>query len=87
MAKRGRPKKIDAKPKRGRPPKKAVKPIEAPAPIDPAPVSTEIQDRMMRYRRSAPCPECGARPVVCMMKRQNYAAFRCRQCGHRWEVG
>jgi DNA-directed RNA polymerase subunit M/transcription elongation factor TFIIS len=46
----------------------------------------EPGDRMMRYRRTPPCPACGAHPVVCTQRRGAYAAFRCRQCGHRWEV-
>ena len=43
-------------------------------------------DRMARHQRSPACPKCDARPVVCMMRRPKFAAFRCRQCGHRWEV-
>lgn len=44
------------------------------------------RDRMARHRRSPACPKCDARPVVCMMRRPKFAAFRCRQCGYRWEV-
>ena len=44
------------------------------------------RDRMARYKRNPPCPKCGAHPVVCMMRRPKFAAFRCRQCGYRWEV-
>ncbi len=52
----------------------------------------EIADRMVRP--SAPrigrmhnCPECGARPIVCTMKRSGGAAYRCRVCGARWGTG
>jgi len=58
--------------------------------VDPIP---ELQntiinghDRMARYQRHPPCPKCDARPSVCMMRRGKFAAYRCRQCGHRWEV-
>lgn len=55
--------------------------------ITEIPISPDqIQDRMMRYARNPACPECAAHPVVCMMRRAGYAAFRCRECGHRWEV-
>jgi len=43
-------------------------------------------DRMMRYRKSPSCPKCNAHPVVCKARRQDYAFFRCRECGYRWEV-
>jgi len=43
-------------------------------------------DRMLRYRKSPPCPRCGAHPVVCKLRKQDYALFRCRVCGHRFEV-
>jgi len=46
----------------------------------------QYNDRMLRYRRNAPCPECQAHPVVCMMRRPGYSKFRCRQCGHVWEI-
>jgi hypothetical protein len=42
----------------------------------------EPRDRMMRYQRNPCCPNCDAHPVVCMMRWLNYAAFRCRECGH-----
>jgi|GEM_PF-7038248 len=45
-----------------------------------------LSDRMMRYRRAAWCPDCRARPVVCMMSRKDYSKFRCRQCGLVWEI-
>ena len=44
------------------------------------------RDRMARYQRHPPCPKCDAHPSVCTMRRPRYAAFRCRQCGYRWEV-
>ena len=53
--------------------------MRGPLTPDPGP-----QDRMMRYRRNPACPECGAHPVVCMMRDRDAAYFRCRQCGHRW---
>ena len=51
--------------------------LETPAP--------DLDDRMMRYRQIGRCPECGARPVVCLMLRPPYAKFRCRVCEHVWE--
>jgi len=44
------------------------------------------QDRMMRYGRNPRCPKCDAHPVICMVRRPRYKKFRCRVCGHRWEV-
>ena len=44
------------------------------------------RDRMMKYKKNPPCPKCGAHPSVCMMRLPKFAAFRCRQCGYRWEV-
>ena len=44
------------------------------------------EDRMLRYRRNPQCPKCGAHPVICTIRRISYRAFRCRICGHRWEV-
>jgi hypothetical protein len=43
-------------------------------------------DRMKRYTKVNACPECKAFPVICTMRRQGYASFRCRECGHRWEI-
>jgi tRNA(Ile2) C34 agmatinyltransferase TiaS len=43
-------------------------------------------DRMARYRKNPICPQCAAHPVVCIMRMPGYAVFRCRQCGHKWEV-
>lgn len=48
--------------------------------------TAEYGDRMLRHRRNPPCPKCGAHPSVCTQRRGAWAAFRCRQCGHRWEV-
>ena len=86
MAKRGRPRKTKKAQK--------VEPVvnevlvSDPPVVDPPVVELGIiQDRIMRYRRSSPCPQCQAHPVVCTMRRSNYAAFRCRRCGYRWEVG
>ena len=47
-----------------------------------------LSDRMMRYRQTGTCPKegCRARPVVCLMLRPGYAKFRCRVCGHIWEI-
>jgi len=42
-------------------------------------------DRMIRYSRNPGCPECGAHPVVCMMRRPGYRKFRCRVCGYVFE--
>ena len=80
MAKRGRPRKTKAV-------KPIVEPIVVPEINPPQLNPTIIQDRIMRYRRNAPCPECQSHPVVCIMRKLNYAAFRCRECGYRWEVG
>ena len=43
-------------------------------------------DRMLRYKRNPRCPECDAHPVICTIRRISYKAFRCRMCGHRWEI-
>jgi len=43
-------------------------------------------DRMLRYRKTPPCPKCCAHPVVCKIRRRDYALFRCRACGHRFEI-
>ncbi len=56
-------------------------------PGDPQSNNSQIEDRMLHYRRSQGCPECKALPVVCMQKKGDYAAYRCRSCGLRWEVG
>jgi transcription elongation factor Elf1 len=57
----------------------------------PAPVLettlAEPDDRMMRYQRNPRCPACDAHPVVCTMRRRQYTAFRCRQCGFRFSTG
>ncbi len=47
-----------------------------------------LQDRMMRYayRKPRSCPQCAASPVITRMKRKNYALYRCRACGHQWEI-
>ena len=44
------------------------------------------EDRILRYRRNPQCPQCGAHPVICTIRRISYRVFRCRMCGHRWEV-
>ena len=44
-----------------------------------------LEDRMMRYRQLGSCPKCGARPIVCLMLRPDYAKFHCRACDHIWE--
>jgi hypothetical protein len=44
------------------------------------------EDRMTRYRRNPRCPACDAHPTVCIQRRGAWAAFRCRHCGHRFEV-
>ena len=33
------------------------------------------------------CPECGAFPTVCRLKRKNYELRYCRVCRHRFEIG
>ena len=48
------------------------------------PTHPDLSDRMMRYRRNPPCPECDTHPVVCESRRGGEAFFRCRSCGHRW---
>jgi len=59
--------------------------------VDPSPQleTTMLEggpDRMLRYKNSPRCPACDAHPVICMISRISYKAFRCRICGHRWEV-
>jgi len=54
---------------------------EVPEPTIPSPPKERV-----RHRRSPPCPECGAHPVVCRIRRPGYAAFRCRECGYHWET-
>ena len=49
-------------------------------------LSPGIQDRMLPPRRVVFCPKCTASPVVCMMRQPGYGAYRCRECGHKWEV-
>jgi hypothetical protein len=44
------------------------------------------EDRVLRYRMNPRCPECSAHPTVCMIRRKNYGFFRCRICGHKFEV-
>lgn len=48
-----------------------------------------LSNRMMGYGRfrRPPCPVCDAFPVVCSMKRNDFAVYRCRVCGHRWTTG
>ena len=65
-------------------PEKAVD-IEPEALVVPV-TPDQIEDRMLRYSKPS-CPECDAFPVVCMGKRGPVASYRCRMCGHRWEVG
>ena len=65
--------------------------IEEIVKVNPAPqLETTIiedgTDRMLRYKRNPHCPECDAHPVICTIRRISYKAFRCRMCGHRWEV-
>lgn len=43
-------------------------------------------NRMMRHGKNPPCPECGAHPTICQMRRQGYSKHRCRTCGHRWDI-
>lgn len=57
------------------------------------PAKTEIQTTtlttettVLRYRTNPPCPKCEGNSM-CMNRRGDYAAHRCRQCGHRWEEG
>lgn len=45
-----------------------------------------LDDRMLRYQRNPICPECAAHPVICMLRKPGRAIFRCRECGHKWEV-
>ena len=59
--------------------------------VDPSPQleTTMLEggmDRMLRYKRNPRCPKCDAHPVICTIRRISYMAFRCRICGHRWEV-
>jgi len=68
-----------------------IKEISNVAEVNPTPQleTTMIdsgEDRMLRYRRNPQCPQCGAHPVICTIRRISYKAFRCRMCGHRWEV-
>ncbi len=44
------------------------------------------EGRVLRYRMNPRCPECGAHPTVCMTRRKFYGLFRCRICGHRFEI-
>ena len=44
------------------------------------------EDRVLRYRTNPRCPSCDAHPTVCMIRRKNYGFFKCRTCGHRFEV-
>lgn len=46
----------------------------------------QLEDRVMRHQRNPVCPSCGTHPVICMMRRPGYKKFRCRACGHQWEV-
>ena len=45
-----------------------------------------LEDRMARFSKNPQCPSCAAQPVVCVMRRPGHAVFRCRECGHKWEV-
>lgn len=54
--------------------------------LDTTIIDEGSQDRMLRYKRNPRCPECDAHPVICTIRRISYKAFRCRMCGHRWEV-
>lgn len=62
--------------------------IPEPAKEDLDTTMGETGDRMMRYRENPACPECGSHPVVCTMKRKEYASYRCRarECRNRFEV-
>ena len=76
------PKKISPKKTKETPSKPIVEEIS------PVPVTPEVlTDRMMRHNFIPSCPECDAFPVVCLMKKPGYAAYRCRACSHQWEVG
>ena len=79
------------KKKKGRPSKTKANIVKVIVIEDETVLATDvintIQDRMLTYRRSyAACPICKAQPVICTMKRVNYRSYRCRECGHRWEV-
>jgi|AMWB02.1.fsa_nt_gi transposase-like protein len=68
--------------------KKEVTPAPVAEEIAPTPIAPEIlTDRMMRHNFIPSCPECDAFPVICLMKKSGYAAYRCRSCSHQWEVG
>jgi len=49
-------------------------------------IQTAVLIPVLRYRMNPRCPECGAHPTVCKLRRKNYGLFRCRICGHRFEV-
>lgn len=46
----------------------------------------EPDNRVLRYRMNPRCPSCDAHPTVCMTRRKNYGLFKCRACGHRFEI-
>ena len=57
------------------------------------PVAVEVQtttlepdNRVLRYRMNPRCPSCDTHPTVCMLRRKNYGLFKCRDCGHRFEI-
>jgi len=83
--KRGRPKKV-------KDPAPIIEELEIPdiveAPIPELLAAPVIQDRMMHYGYQKPryCPECRSMPVVTMLKRRDYALYRCRACGYKWEI-
>jgi len=64
--------------------KEAPQSVESPQELKTTMI--EGTDRMLRYNRNPKCPECGAHPVICTIRRRSYKAFRCRMCGYRWEV-
>jgi transcription elongation factor Elf1 len=49
-------------------------------------IEQQGSNRMTQYRKNPPCPKCDHDETSCVMRDEGYALFRCRLCGHRWEV-
>lgn len=52
--------------------------------------SEPVTDRVIRIGRAhknAACPNCHAFPTITKIRRGNYELRRCRECGHRFEIG
>ena len=73
----------------------AEPPVQTPDVGDPRywPADEPIPDVWIKRRRAVPCPACRrvltderSQAAVCTWSDREVAYFRCRSCGHRWQL-